>query len=134
MLIDFSCRPPEGQEDHKEEERVERKKEKTRGGKNNLLMAEPTQADPGTGETDGQEPGSSGWTQKQQKSLETALTAFPKGCSERWTKFLQSHFPFQSHFTFWFKQVGTYRKSRAGQNQGKKRLPFYVLLFGRTSY
>ena len=88
----FFYRPPEGQDEEnnaKEEERVERKKEKTRGGKNNLLLAEPTQADPstnGTTESVEQVAGSIGWTQKQQKSLETALACYTKGSSERWER------------------------------------------------
>lgn len=81
-------RPLEGQEadgNLKEEERVERKKEKTRGGKNNILLAEPTQANYGI-EGEDQAPGSVGWTQKQQKSLETALACYTKGCAERWER------------------------------------------------
>lgn len=69
----------------KEEERVEKKKEKTRGGKNNILLAEPTQANYGI-EGEEQAPGSGGWTQKQQKSLETALACYTKGCAERWER------------------------------------------------
>nr|CAG4647319.1 EOG090X0BHG [Megafenestra aurita] len=65
--------------------RVEKKKEKTRGGKNNILMAEPTQANYGI-EAEEQPLGSAGWTQKQQKSLETALACYTKGCAERWER------------------------------------------------
>nr|CAG4641959.1 EOG090X0BHG [Eurycercus lamellatus] len=86
-MKDNAFRPPEGQEgenNSKEEERVEKKKEKTRGGKNSILLAEPTQADVGTSEE--QVAGSSGWTQKQQKSLETALACYTKGSSERWER------------------------------------------------
>ncbi|XP_057373662.1 dnaJ homolog subfamily C member 1-like [Daphnia carinata] len=88
-LKDNAFRPLEGQEvdaNSKEEERVEKKKEKTRGGKNNILLAEPTQANYGIEGAEEQVPGSSGWTQKQQKSLETALACYTKGCSERWER------------------------------------------------
>lgn len=78
-------RPPEGNEGDqiREEERVERKKEKTRGGKNNILLAEPTQADAVEGSDEPQVAGSVGWSQKQQKSLETALACYTKGSAER---------------------------------------------------
>nr|CAG4637277.1 EOG090X0BHG [Ceriodaphnia reticulata] len=88
-LKDNAFRPLEGQEADgisKEEERVEKKKEKTRGGKNNILLAEPTQANYGIEGSEEQVPGSTGWTQKQQKSLETALACYTKGCSERWER------------------------------------------------
>lgn len=65
---------------------MEKKKEKTRGGKNNILLAEPTQANYGIEGMEEQTPGSCGWTQKQQKSLETALACYTKGCSERWER------------------------------------------------
>nr|CAG4649602.1 EOG090X0BHG [Scapholeberis mucronata] len=87
-LKDNAFRPMESQEadgNLKEEERVEKKKEKTRGGKNNILLAEPTQANYGI-EGEEQAPGSGGWTQKQQKSLETALACYTKGCAERWER------------------------------------------------
>merc|ERR1712096_145560 len=49
----------------------EKKKQKTKGGK--------------LGET---EPGDEDiWSQEQQKTLETALSQFPKGTSERWTEY-----------------------------------------------
>jgi len=48
----------------------EKKKKKTKGGK--LGEAEETEADV--------------WSQEQQKSLETALSQFPKGTSERWDR------------------------------------------------
>nr|CAG4643434.1 EOG090X0BHG [Ilyocryptus agilis] len=80
-------RPPEGQEGENtstEEQRVERKKEKTRGGKNNILLAEPTQSDYGVATEE--VPGSTGWSQKQQKALETALATYTKGSLERWER------------------------------------------------
>lgn len=48
----------------------QKKKQKTKGGK--LGEAEETEADV--------------WSQEQQKSLETALSQFPKGTSERWDR------------------------------------------------
>ena len=48
----------------------EKKKKKTKGGK--LGETEETEADV--------------WSQEQQKSLETALSQFPKGTSERWDR------------------------------------------------
>lgn len=62
-------------------DQLEKKKEKTRGGKH-LFLAEPTKADNDTEEP----PGSTGWTQKQQKALETALATYTKGCSDRWDR------------------------------------------------
>lgn len=46
-------------------------------------MAEPTQADAATVSDEQQAAGSTGWTQKQQKSLETALACYTKGSAER---------------------------------------------------
>ena len=65
-----------------EEEKAERRKEKTRGGKNLKNIAEPDSQENG----EKQIPGSNGWTQKQQKSLETALSVYTKGSSERWER------------------------------------------------
>ena len=48
----------------------QKKKQKTKGGK--LGEVEETEADV--------------WSQEQQKSLETALSQFPKGTSERWDR------------------------------------------------
>merc|ERR1712058_198982 len=48
----------------------EKKKKKTKGGK--------------LGENEGQEEES--WSQEQQKALESALSQFPKGTSERWDR------------------------------------------------
>merc|ERR1712179_370379 len=53
-----------------EEYVIPEKKKKTKGGK--LGEAEETEADV--------------WSQEQQKSLETALSQFPKGTSERWDR------------------------------------------------
>ena len=65
-----------------EEEVAERKKEKTKGGRNLKNMTESDNQENG----DKQIAGSSGWTQKQQKSLETALACYTKGSSERWER------------------------------------------------
>nr|CAG4642730.1 EOG090X0BHG [Evadne anonyx] len=79
-------KPPsenESQEEHmSEEEKAEKKKEKTRGGKNLKSIAEPENEEKG----EVQIPGSTGWSQKQQKSLETALSIYTKGSSERWER------------------------------------------------
>lgn len=80
-------RPPTESENHEgesltEEEKTEKKKEKTRGGKNVRDVTESE--NPENGEK--QIPGSFGWSQKQQKSLETALAVYTKGCSERWER------------------------------------------------
>ncbi|EFX67443.1 hypothetical protein DAPPUDRAFT_261672 [Daphnia pulex] len=45
-----------------------------------------TEANYGIEGVEEQTPGSCGWTQKQQKSLETALACYTKGCSERWER------------------------------------------------
>lgn len=50
------------------------------------MLAEPTQANYGIEGGEEQVAGSTGWTQKQQKSLETALACYTKGCSERWER------------------------------------------------
>jgi DnaJ family protein C protein 1 len=62
---------------------VEKKKEKTRGGK--ALKGLETIRD---NENSAEEPadGSIGWNQKQQKALETALAQYPKGSLERWER------------------------------------------------
>ena len=73
------------------------------------MLAEPTQANYGIEGGEEQVPGSTGWTQKQQKSLETALACYTKGCSERWeriakavpdkTKVIETQFSL--HFIIW---------------------------------
>jgi hypothetical protein len=80
-------------------------------------LADPAGAD-GTMESAEQVAGSSGWTQKQQKSLETALACYTKGRSERWeriakavpgktkvakTKFSDLHKEIVFHNKFWFR-------------------------------
>jgi len=86
-IKDQGFKPPTESENHEgesltEEEKTEKKKEKTRGGKNVRDVTESE--NPENGEK--QIPGSFGWSQKQQKSLETALAVYTKGCSERWER------------------------------------------------
>lgn len=50
----------------------EKKKKKTKGGKEGVEEAADQETD--------------SWTQEQQKALESALVTFPKGCSERWDR------------------------------------------------
>ena len=90
---------------------MEKKKEKTRGGKNNILLAEPTQANYGIEGMEEQTPGSCGWTQKQQKSLETALACYTKGCSERWERIAKA-VPDKTKVTIYYKLFFLYNNSK----------------------
>nr|CAG4650407.1 EOG090X0BHG [Sida crystallina] len=68
-------------------DRVEKKKEKTRGGRALKGLESIRDVSEMTG-TQGEElpSGSTGWSQKQQKALEVALAAYPKGSLERWER------------------------------------------------
>nr|CAG4638668.1 EOG090X0BHG [Cyclestheria hislopi] len=75
-------RPPNEEESSEiPQEKIEKKKEKTRGGK--LGKIDISDKENGT-EVDRSV--NNVWTQKQQKALEIALAQYPKGCLERWER------------------------------------------------
>nr|CAG4648824.1 EOG090X0BHG [Polyphemus pediculus] len=83
-IKDNAYKPPGVEDQPNGESQVveEKKKEKTRGGKNLKLLVEAENSE----NAEKQIPGSTGWTQKQQKSLETALAVYTKGSLERWER------------------------------------------------